>query len=381
MQPPEHTALLDLIYETAYEPSLWTRVLERLADSLHGGGGWVSQLDVEDGKGGSLDDPMCRVDPVWAERFVDYYAALNPLNNVSDGRAFLRQWQPIVLTDEDWIEKDVLMRTEYYNDFLEPQDLHSTLWIRLDARESNTATVNISRPKHRGSFEEQDKAVARAYQPHLIRAFKLGQKIGMDRRHQRDTAEVLDLSFSGIFLLDASGRLRYANRAGERMLARSGVVTLRNGKLCAVQPAASKKLEGLIAAASTLDPGLRSGGSMALVAPGREKPFSAIVTPIGRDQFAKLRAQASVCVCITDLQAEGRLPAGPLRDVLGLSPAEARLAQALFEGASLQETAQRYDVSLNTLRAQLSNIFGKTQTNRQSDLIALLSRLSHGLDD
>ena len=115
---------------------------------------------------------------------------------------------------------------------------------------------------------------------------------------------------------------------------------------------------------------------MALPAPGRTKPYSAIVTPIGRDQFAQLRAEASVCVCLTDLEAEGRLPDGPLRDVLRLTPAEARLAQALFEGASLQEAATRFAVSPNTLRAQLSSIFGKTQTNRQSELVALLARLA-----
>jgi DNA-binding CsgD family transcriptional regulator len=191
--------------------------------------------------------------------------------------------------------------------------------------------------------------------------------------------EVLDLSACGIFLLNASGIMRYANRAGERMLSGGGAVMLRNGKLCAVQTSAAKKLDGLIAAASAIDPSLRTGGSMALFAPDHSQPISAIVTPIGRDRFAKLRMDASVCVCLSSLQAKGRLDHGPLRDVLGLTPAETRLAQALFEGASLKEIARRFDVSPNTLRVQLSSIFGKTQTDRQVDLIALLARLSQSL--
>lgn len=370
--------LLDLIYETAYEPELWSRVLERLADAVGGGAGWVSQLDITDGKGGDLDDPMCRVDAVWAQRFIDYYAALNPLNNVGDTQAYFRHWKPIVHTDEDWMSKDVLKRTEYYNDFLLPQDLHSTLWIRLDARERNAATINISGSVRRGRFEERELDLARAYQPHLIRAFKLGQKIGADRRRRRNIDILLDLSPCGIFLLNASGTLCYANRSAERMLADSAV-TVRDGKLRAMQPAASKKLEALIATASHADPAVRSGGSMALHTRDGAKPFSVLVTPVGRDRFAKLRADASVCVCLTDLEGEGTLPEGPLRDVLGLTPAESRLAQALFQGASLQEAAKRFDLSPNTLRAQLSSIFGKTQTNRQAELIALLARIGQSL--
>lgn len=378
MRPPEND-LLDLIYETAYEPTLWPRVLERLADGVGGNAGWISQLDVTDGKGGDLDDPMCRVDLTWAQRFIDYYAAINPLNNVDDTRTYFREWKPIVHTDEDWMSKDVLLRTEYYNDYLKPQDAHSTLWIRLEAREHNAATINIGGSIRRGRFDRKDLDVARVYQPHLIRAFKLGQKISKDRRQRRDVDELLDLSACGIFLLDASGKMRYANRAAERMLSGSGAVTLRNGKLCAVQPSVAKKLDGLIAAASAIDPALRTGGSMAIPAPGHAQPISAIVTPVGRDRFAKLRADASVCVCLTSLQADGRLDDGPLHDVLGLTPAEARLAQALFEGASLKEIARRFEVSPNTLRAQLSSIFGKTQTGRQADLIALLARLSQSL--
>jgi DNA-binding CsgD family transcriptional regulator len=373
MRLPENN-LLDLIYETAYEPELWTRVLERLADAVGGGAGWVSQISVVDGQGGDLDDPMCRVDMSWAQRFIDYYAAINPLNNVDDTRAYFRDWRPIVHTDEDWMPKEDLIRTEYYNDYLKPIDAHSTLWIRLEARDRDAATINIGGSIRRGRFDPKDLDIARAYQPHLIRAFKLGQKIGADRRRRRDIDALLDLSSSGVFLLDATGSVCYVNRRAERMLA-GNVITVRDGKLRAVQPAASKKLEGLIAIAGAVDPAVRSGGSMALPTRDGAKPFSVLVTPVGRDRFAQLRVGASVCVCLTDLEGEGMLPEGALRDVLGLTPAETRLAQALFQGTSLQEAAVQFDLSPNTLRAQLSSIFGKTQTNRQAELIALLARL------
>jgi len=75
-----------------------------------------------------------------------------------------------------------------------------------------------------------------------------------------------------------------------------------------------------------------------------------------------------------------RLPAPSepmLRRLFGLTPAEARLAQALSRGDGLAEIAQALAIKMPTARSQLAAIFGKTQTNRQPQLVALLVRLAH----
>jgi DNA-binding CsgD family transcriptional regulator len=65
-----------------------------------------------------------------------------------------------------------------------------------------------------------------------------------------------------------------------------------------------------------------------------------------------------------------------LRAAFGLSKAEARLALHLAAGASLASMAQAFDVKLTTVRSQLQQVFSKTGTSRQAELVALL--LSHG---
>ena len=86
--------------------------------------------------------------------------------------------------------------------------------------------------------------------------------------------------------------------------------------------------------------------------------------PRDRDLLAKLR----------------ELPAPPksvLRRVFELTPAEARLAQKLACGDSLEQVAQSLDVKMTTARSQLAAIFAKTATCRQAQLVAILSRLAH----
>jgi DNA-binding CsgD family transcriptional regulator len=57
-----------------------------------------------------------------------------------------------------------------------------------------------------------------------------------------------------------------------------------------------------------------------------------------------------------------------------VTPAETRLALALFEGLTLQEAAAIFSVSPHTVHAQLASIFEKTGTNRQSQLVRLMMR-------
>ena len=68
-----------------------------------------------------------------------------------------------------------------------------------------------------------------------------------------------------------------------------------------------------------------------------------------------------------------------LRAAFGLSKAEARLALYLAAGASLASMAEAFDVKLTTIRSQLQQVFSKTGTSRQAELVALL--LSSGYAD
>ena len=61
-----------------------------------------------------------------------------------------------------------------------------------------------------------------------------------------------------------------------------------------------------------------------------------------------------------------------LTDIYGLTPAEGELAQLLAQGRSLEEAAQIRGVTLNTARSQLKQVFAKTDTNRQGQLLQLV---------
>ena len=55
----------------------------------------------------------------------------------------------------------------------------------------------------------------------------------------------------------------------------------------------------------------------------------------------------------------GRLAEQTLRDLFGLTPAEIRIALAVFEGDSPSDMADRFGVSLSTVKVQLARLFDK----------------------
>ena len=58
-----------------------------------------------------------------------------------------------------------------------------------------------------------------------------------------------------------------------------------------------------------------------------------------------------------------------LRSRFGLTPAEARLALHLVAGETLRSAEVKLSISYETARTHLKNIFDKTGTSRQAELV------------
>ncbi|MHA6688896.1 response regulator [Devosia sp. A449] len=82
-------------------------------------------------------------------------------------------------------------------------------------------------------------------------------------------------------------------------------------------------------------------------------------------QVARLRAQ---------LGSRPSLCPDILARAFGLTPAEARVALALADGKQPAQIAADLDIARTTVVFHLRNIFQKTGTNRQAELVALLLR-------
>jgi DNA-binding CsgD family transcriptional regulator len=81
---------------------------------------------------------------------------------------------------------------------------------------------------------------------------------------------------------------------------------------------------------------------------------------------------AAAVLFISDLEGRSFGRTGLLRDLYDLTRAEAELVDLLCDGIPISEAARRRGVTTNTARSQLKQVFSKTETGRQADLVRLV---------
>jgi DNA-binding CsgD family transcriptional regulator len=164
----------------------------------------------------------------------------------------------------------------------------------------------------------------------------------------------------------------------ERLVGKDGPVMLASARLVARRRGVADRLSKAIHLASTggptlfSDPGARirlddAGGAL----------WIATIWPLTSATAAGLQAgHAGALLALTDLTRARQVEPQLLQELLGLSPAEARLVAALAAGESLNDIVARTGVTQNTVRSQIKSVFSKLDVSSQVELIRILDVLA-----
>jgi DNA-binding CsgD family transcriptional regulator/PAS domain-containing protein len=371
---PAEEHLLDVIYGAAVKPSLWSEVLDRLIDIVGAdkGGGVLTRMDFETGAGAAV--APTEFDAAAIKEYFDYYSTINPLLLVPDTPSYTAGWTPRIVLDEDWMPRDALEQSEYYNDFLTKIHAEWGMSIRLGLRDTEVASISLGRAFRRGRFEPFEVARAARLQPHLIRAYALSEKFASLSAAAAQPLAGIEDSPCPMIVLDRRGRPIQANAAAETMLCQGDVVTTRDGVLVSANTSYSGPFAGMIARAGHRDWQQRRAASISVPVPHHAAAFTITVSPLSIQQFSAFARAPSVLLSVPDAVSEQPALDKTLARGFSLTPAEARLAVAMLDGQSLSHASAQFGVSINTVRTQLSSLFAKTQTHRQVDLVRCLAQ-------
>jgi PAS domain-containing protein len=270
----EAAALTDLIYDAAFDERQWVLVMNRMADAVGGGATAFIRKNLRTGQGHGLFGRITEA------QFTDYFgrfARANPLAEAVSG-----MWAGSFLIDWQVMAKDDLVRSEYYNDFLLRRDIHGVLGLMVWRQGPEAAIINLTRQPNRGEYLPEHARVLAQFMPHLRRAVGLAERLPARSRLDGEMEAVLAASRGGVMVLDRAGRVLYANRAAERVLAgQDGLYTL-HGVMAAADPTASQRLAGMIRMAA--GPEQPCGGSLAVPRPSGQRPHAVQVMPAGADR-------------------------------------------------------------------------------------------------
>ncbi|MDZ4372892.1 MAG: hypothetical protein U1C74_15900, partial [Phenylobacterium sp.] len=235
---------LDVLYGAAADPALWTQSMEMFADLVGGSSAWLSRLSVVDGSGSAI---TARIDPEMPRLYREHYSRLNPFSTAPDPRRYMAGWEPRVVTDEAWMHGADLVRTEYFNDFMRPQDVHGCMIVRLQSHDLEVSALTINHGRPGGGFTPQELALAERLRPHIRRAYDLTGKLGHAGLMSEAVETVLDHTSHAILILDEHLRVGRMNRAAERLVAGPDGLRVVGGRLRMPATADARRLDALLA--------------------------------------------------------------------------------------------------------------------------------------
>lgn len=176
----------------------------------------------------------------------------------------------------------------------------------------------------------------------------------------------------GLVLCAADARVLGTNEIAEKILAaRDGLELTRDGMLRTTRES-ERSLEKLVQRAGKRSPsGHFASDVLAVPRDARKRPLTLFIrTSVMAG--APNHTEGAVLIMIMDPALPVRGIEAELRQLYGFSSMEARLANLLIQGHSLEECCQQLDFRRSTGCTHLKRLFKKTGVHRQCELVTLL---------
>jgi DNA-binding CsgD family transcriptional regulator len=271
-------------------------------------------------------------------------------------------------TDFDFTTSDEIKRHPYYQEFLAPHGLRWFAGVKI-ASGDDLWCLSIQRSIAQGPYSPAALRKLAILSSHLSASAALARALGFARADAALSA--FTVSDTAVVLLDRQAKVLRGNEAASRLFGPDLQVRERriiswNHEATAALNRALHELVWQPSPTALLPP---------ICLPRRQgRPFLAYPLQLA-EMSANWMAPCQAIIVIVDLERQPRLPEEVLRISFSLSPAEAKLAQHLVSGESIEAIAEDLGIAYETARNQLKSIFAKTDTHRQAELVGLLTRV------
>jgi DNA-binding CsgD family transcriptional regulator/PAS domain-containing protein len=358
--------LLDL-YACPTDRSRWPQVLDRICHETHARSA-VIQLLVSDGERAwsrwTIRDSASEAARLEHERHMG--DDVNPRLRRSP-QAVART--PIVLRDRDFFAPGDPALAELKERLAAIELGHFMSAGTLLGEHTRLALVLHRDVRDRRDFEPEDESFACTLVPHLRQAIRLAEHVEQSEEHARDMEGALNRVRCALVLCDSEARVVWANSAAERIIARGSDIRVCAERLAMPMPQETTALRRRIAQIAQNDAAAEPADRYVVLG---STGLQVMMHPVATREVLPLGSRGPQRRVLLVLSSPGEVPTLPpdlIGRVFALSPAESRVAAALFSGLTINEYAAATGVTIGTARFQLKQVLAKAQASRQADLI------------
>jgi DNA-binding CsgD family transcriptional regulator len=350
--------IVDLIYETAFVPELLTPMLSQLSRAS-GSVGSTLFLFAPDGSARGVTLP--NLDDLLQE----FLRTPDLRFSTSVVRMCETKPNSFVVVDDYMtpaeIEQDPIRQR------LRARGIGINVCTAVPVPTGEIAIYVLQKELAQSAYSPRELAQLNELRPHLARLGLVASRMGLERARGTVAAlEALGLAAA----VCARGRVIAMNDGFAAKPDRLRVGA--EDRLSLLQTRPNELLQIALTNSASEAPIVRS----IPLSPVEGDPCVIHVLPLKRSALDVFSGGDSVVV-YTEVRTSELVPLPMvLSGLFDLTPTEARLAVGLASGLPLKAAAEMTDVKLSTARAYLDQIFRKTGTNQQSQLVALLKSAS-----
>jgi DNA-binding CsgD family transcriptional regulator len=363
---------IDRIYEAVERPELWPETIEAIGQLIGGRNDFwslnstVARADInsraaEAGCHGSLF--LSRADL----RVLDQYAM--------EFENLILRFLKLVFLSVLWTQKEIGAR--------EVVGLRMTRRYIQEFEASRSATgagrhLIAALWEDGRMFSASNLELMKLLAPHLDRAVRLQMRLNVANLHTELISGALDQLTLGVIFLDRSGRRVWQNKRALEIAKHPNALRFSGTGLTGCNASSTQSLRELVSRV------IRAGqtGLLAINRDAGSRPLLLVAMPLRagdtHEYLDSGDSRAHVVVFISDPDRSDNFTVESLRRAFDLTYREAQIAIAIAQGQGLKMAARTTGVAVTTARSQLQQVFGKTGTNHQAELVALVHRtLTH----
>lgn len=371
--------LIDTLYQSVQNPIAWKKAMAQFCQYITSDSGSIRVYTADWSR--VFFSATHAFDSAFDAAYLQYFNQIDPISTAvrqsdhSLGSTFpLYNIQPA----------KELKKTEFYNDYMRPQDKHYILAGHISQASGTQILVGAQRSRSRQPFGATECERFKLLGPHLQQTLCLTELFAEKGVLISAFDRVLDTLSVGAFFLDRSGRIRYINPSAEAMMQAENLVANRQGRLVAIHEQRNALLQALIRRVLTNGPAKElpaiGGGVQLAPAKGDRGETTAIVVPWNQPStfHAPIGPRIAIAVFIGS-RMQPDLERGYLVGAYGLTPTEARLTARLVDRGRLEQAAEDIGVTQQTARDYLKSVFAKTDCRSQGNLISMILNSPSGL--
>ena len=365
---PGLDALIHSIHAAAGFDDRWEQAISGLRAVLGGRAATLGQHDFGSGHGEWLFESPAR--PAEREAY-PRHSVHNPWFLSSS------EYRPgRVMTGDELIDSNVLQRTDFYRRLLEPLGLHHRLCGVVSRQADIVHYAVVLRGPEQPAFDAGDRSLFASILRHLTISFGNHQRLVTEHRENVALRSVMDRMESAILVVDENARVLLANTSFTELLESCDGLDLRGGRIAAASRAEDRALRETIAEVA-YDAPCASAKTVTVSSPGEPYPVAITIFPARDETFEGVdeRDRCAVLVAKDPHHRHIGSEGCAFANLFGLTAAQGRVAALILAGESLSDASQVLGISDNTVRSHLKQIYLKTETHSQIELVRLHARV------